>query len=144
MDATYRKLLTYSYNITGSYEDARDIVQDALEKYIHLDKSRIDNEVSYLNRMVINLSINFRQKHIRHTTYGVWLPEPIPTDTVESPLVREQTASYTLLVLMEALNVKERAVFVLKEAFNYSHDEIATALDISADNSRQLYSRAKK
>jgi len=74
----------------------------------------------------------------------VWLPEPVPTDTVESPLVREQTASYTLLVLMEALNVRERAVFVLKEAFSYTHEEIAAAIEISPDNSRQLYSRAKK
>jgi RNA polymerase sigma factor (sigma-70 family) len=144
MDATYRKLLTYAYNIIGSYEDAKDIVQDAFEKYIHLDKSKIENEVSYLVRMVINQSINFKTKFVRHTAYGVWLPEPVSTETVESGLVREQVASYTLLVLMERLNAKERAVFVLKEAFNYAHEEIATALNIGADDSRQVYSRAKK
>jgi RNA polymerase sigma factor (sigma-70 family) len=144
MDATYRKLLTYAYNIIGSYEDAKDVVQDVLEKYIHLDKSNIANEVSYLVRMVINQSINFKTKFVKHTTYGVWLPEPVSTETVESGLVREQVASYTLLVLMERLNAKERAVFVLREAFNYAHEEIAAALNIGADDSRQVYSRVKK
>ena len=144
MDAPYKKLLTLSYNVIGSYEDAKDIVQDALEKYIHLDKSTIENEVAYLTRMVVNLSINFKNKFGKHTGYGVWLPEPVSTETVESALAREQLASYSLLVLMEMLTVKERAVFVLKEAFSYAHEEIATALEMTADNSRQIYSRARK
>src|SRR5690606_6533393 len=50
----------------------------------------------------------------------------------------------SVLVLMEALNAKERAVYMLREAFNYTHEEIATALDITSDSARQLYSRAKK
>jgi RNA polymerase sigma factor (sigma-70 family) len=144
MDAAYRKLLIYAYNIIGSYEDAKDVVQDVMEKYIHLDKSQIENEVQYLTRMVINHSINFKNKFARQSAYGVWLPEPVSTNTAEVNLLREHVAHYTLLVLMENLNAKERAVYVLREAFNYSHEEIATALDISCDSSRQSYSCAKK
>lgn len=144
MDAAYRKLLTYSYNILGSFEDAKDVVQDVMEKYIHLDKTNIQNEVHYLTRMVINHSINFKNKCRRQAAYGVWLPEPVSAETAETHLMREQVAHYTLLALMETLNAKERAVYVLREAFNYSHEEIALALDITSDSVRQLYSRAKK
>ena len=59
-------------------------------------------------------------------------------------MIKRQVAHYSLLVLFEELNPKERAVFMLKESFNYSHDEIAHVLDISVENSRQLYSRSKK
>lgn len=144
MDAAYRKLLTYSYNIVGSLEDAKDVVQDVMEKYIHLDKTKIENEVHYLTRMVINHSINFKNRSSKQAAYGVWLPEPVSTETAETHLIREQLVNYTLLVLMETLNAKERAVYMLREAFNYSHEEIASALDITIDSTRQLYSRAKK
>ncbi len=144
MDAAYRKLLTYSYNILGSFEDAKDVVQDVMEKYIHLDKTKIENEVHYLTRMVINHSINLKNKFGKQTAYGVWLPEPVSTETAETNLIREQVARYTLLVLMETLNAKERAVYMLREAFNYTHEETAAALDITSENTRQLYSRAKK
>lgn len=144
MDATYRKLLTYAYNIMGSVDDAKDVVQDVMEKYIHLDKSKIEHEVQYLTRMVINHAINLKNRKSKQTGFGVWLPEPVATETGETNLIREQVAHYTLLVLMENLNAKERAVYVLREAFNYSHEDTAQALDITPDNARQLYSRAKK
>lgn len=144
MDAAYRKLLTYAYNIIGSVEDAKDVVQDVMEKYIHLDKSGIKHEVQYLTRMVINHSINFKNRMNKQSGFGVWLPEPVATETGETNLVREEVAHYSLLVLMENLTAKERAVYVLREAFNYSHEDTAEALEITADNARQLYSRAKK
>jgi len=52
--------------------------------------------------------------------------------------------SYSLMVLLEKLNVKQRAVFILKEAFDYDHEEIAQVLDITAENSRKLLSRARE
>lgn len=125
MNTAHRKLLTYSYNILGSYEDAKDVVQDVMEKYIHMDKTKIENEVHYLGKMVINHSINYKNKFGKQISHGVWLPEPISTDTAETHLIREQVAHYSLLVLMETLNAKERAVYILREAFNYSHEEIA-------------------
>lgn len=144
MDHLYKRLITYSYNILGSYEDAKDLVHDTLEKYISLDKSRIQNETNFLIKSVINHSINFKKQNSKVSKFGVWLPEPLNTESPDVKIIKEQTANYSLLVLMEKLNPKERAVFILKEGFDYSHDKIALALDISAENSRQLFSRAKK
>lgn len=144
MQENYRKLLTYSYNIVGSYEDAKDLVQDIIEKYISFDKSNIRDESNFLIRSIINHSINFKKRQSKKDTFGKWLPEPISFDQADSNLIKEQTARYTMLVLLENLNPRERAVFILKKGFDYSHEEIAELLCISLDNSRQLFSRANK
>ncbi|WP_347217896.1 sigma-70 family RNA polymerase sigma factor [Chryseobacterium sp.] len=144
MQENYSRLLTYAYNITGSYEDSQDLVQDVMEKYISLDKSEIRNETNFLIKSTINHAINFKNRHSKKMVYGEWLPEPLSFENVENKLIKEQTTRYTLLVLLEKLNARERAVYILKEAFDYSHQEIADVLDISVENSRKLLSRAGK
>lgn len=144
MEHLHKKLLTYAYNITGCYEDAKDMVQDTLEKYIAIDKTGIGNESNYLVKAVINTAINFKNRQKRQKGYGIWLPEPIATEHADTRLLREQTAGYSLLVLMERLNARERAVFILKEGLDYKHEEIAELLDISPENSRQLLTRSRK
>jgi RNA polymerase sigma factor (sigma-70 family) len=144
MEKVYKKLLTYSYNIVGSYDDAKDLVHDVLEKYIEIDKSHIQNESNFLIKSTINHSINFKNRQSRKVNFGVWLPQPVSTENPDSKIIKEQTANYSLLVLMEYLNPKERAVFILKEGFDYSHEEIADLLDITIENSRKLLSRARK
>lgn len=144
MQENYNRLLTYAYNITGSYEDSQDLVQDVIEKYISLDKSEIRDETNFLIKSTINHAINFKNRHSKKMVYGEWLPEPLSFENAENKLIKEQTARYTLLVLLEKLNARERAVYILKEAFDYSHQEIAEALDISVENSRKLLSRAGK
>ncbi|WP_343680564.1 sigma-70 family RNA polymerase sigma factor [Chryseobacterium arthrosphaerae] len=144
MQENYSRLLTYAYNITGSYEDSQDLVQDVIEKYISLDQSEIRNETNFLIKSTVNHAINFKNRHSKKMVCGEWLPEPISFDNAENKLIKEQTTRYTLLVLLEKLNARERAVYILKEAFDYSHQEIAEILDISAENSRKLLSRAGK
>ena len=144
MQENYSKLLTYAYNIVGSFDDARDLVHDVFEKYLSIDKAKIINESNFLIKSVINHSINFKSRQNKLGVFGEWLPEPVSFENAETKLIREQTAGYTMLVLLENLNPKERAVFILKEGFSYSHSEIADLLDISPDNSRQLLSRANK
>src|SRR5690606_3006571 len=114
MEDLHRTLATYAYNILGSMEDARDVVQDVLEKYIAMDPSRIGDARNYLIKAAINQAINLKKRKAYESTYGKWLPEPVEVHTPDSPLIREQTASYSLLVLMEKLNPLERAVFILK------------------------------
>ena len=72
------------------------------------------------------------------------MPEPIATDSVEHALHRKEVLSYSVMVLLERLSSKQRAVFILKEAFDYEHEEIASVLGITVESSRQLLSRAKK
>lgn len=137
----HHKLFPYAYNILGSAEDAKDVVQDILVKYLSVEKSHIENETGYLIKSVINHSINVKKKKNKIIPHNGWLPEPISTANLN--LDKEAILSYSLLVLLEKLTAKERAVFILKEAYDYSHKEIAEAINCSIDNSRKLLSRGK-
>lgn len=145
MDSLRPLLITYAYNIVGIYEDAKDIVQDAYVKFLGIDSEKIENKKAYLVRTVINLAINFknRQKKLRAQYPGQWLPEPIAIENADLMINKKELLSYSLLVLLEKLNARQRAVFILKEAFDYDHEEIAETLGITVENSRKLLSRAK-
>ena len=83
----------------------------------------------------------------REEYVGPWLPEPVLTSEIERPdTLAERAESITLafLVLLETLSAEERAVFLLKETFEYEHAEIAEMLGTSVENSRQLLHRAKE
>lgn len=136
-------LFPYAYNILGSSDDARDIIQDILVKYLSIDKNHIQNEIGYLTKSVINQSINLKKKKKTISTESIWLPEPVSTENADKNIHQEEILSYSILVLLEKLSAKERAVFILKEAFNYSHKEIADTIDFTTENSRKLLSRAK-
>lgn len=141
----YQKILfPYAYNILGSCEDAKDVVQDTILKYLSIKKSNhIENKTGYLIKSVINNAINTKKKNNRTVTDPLWLPEPVATENADKNLVAQEILSYSLLVLLEKLPPKERAVFILKEAFDYAHKEIALILDLNIENSRKLLSRAK-
>jgi RNA polymerase sigma factor (sigma-70 family) len=145
MDSLRPLLTSYAYNILGSYEDAKDIVQDVLLEMINRTGAEIQNEKAYLTRSVINRAINARNRlqKIQSGYPGNWLPEPVATETADANLNQKDILSYSLMVLLEKLDAKQRAVFILKEAFSYEHEEIAEVLDISVENSRKILSRAR-
>jgi RNA polymerase sigma-70 factor (ECF subfamily) len=138
-------LTSYAYNILGSYEDAKDVVQDVMLEMINRSGADITNEKAYLTRSVINRAINARNRlqKMQSGYPGSWLPEPVAPETADSELNQKDILSYSLMVLLEKLDAKQRAVFILKEAFSYEHEEIAEVLDISVENSRKILSRAK-
>ncbi|PST82605.1 RNA polymerase subunit sigma-24 [Pedobacter yulinensis] len=139
----HKKLVPYAYNILGSTDDARDAVQDVLIKHLQAPDGHALNEFGYLVRSVVNHSINLKKRNAKLVRGEVWLPEPVSTEFADRYLHRKEMISYSLMVLLENLNPKERAVFILKEAFDYSHEEIGGVLDIAPENSRKLLSRAK-
>lgn len=145
MEDYSKALFPYAYNITGSVEDARDVVQDVLAAHHASPAAGIENEKAYLIRSTINRAINEAKRRQRTLREGdVWLPEPIATDdAADRSLHLDEVLSYSLLVLMEGLTATERAVFILRESFDYSHAEIAGVLDITEEHSRKLLSRAK-
>ena len=112
-------------------------------KYLLIDKKHIENEIGYLIKSVINQSINVKKKKDKTTTNNIWLPEPISTENADDNINNEEILSYSMLTLLEKLTAKERAVFILKEAFDYSHKEIAETVDFTIENSRKILSRAK-
>jgi len=146
MDSLQQTLTSYAYNILGSYEEAKDIVQDVFVEMISRNGAVIENEKAYLTRAVINRAINAknRQKKWRSNYPGNWLPEPVATESADGNLHQKDILSYSLMILLEKLNARQRAVFILKEAFEYEHEEIAEVLEISVENSRKILSRARK
>jgi RNA polymerase sigma factor (sigma-70 family) len=137
-------LFPYAYNILGSAEDARDAVQDVLYKYLSGQQKEVDNEKAYLIKAVINQSINLKDKNKKIRYGDEWLPEPIATEETDKAVQLNDIAAYSLLILLEKLNPKERAVFILKEGFGYAHEEIAEVLSATPESSRQLLSRARR
>ncbi|HEU5148235.1 MAG TPA: sigma-70 family RNA polymerase sigma factor [Chryseosolibacter sp.] len=136
------KLFPYAYNILGSIDDARDVIQDVIVNHLESNVDNISNRSAYLIKSVINKSINLK-KRSKKIAGHTWLPEPIATENADEKIRSQEIVSYAMLVLLEYLNPKERAVFILKEAFDYSHQEIAEIFSISIETSRQLLSRAK-
>lgn len=136
-------LFPYAYNILGSAEDAKDAIQDVLSNYVATPREGVENEKNYLIKSVINHSINLRNRR-KKVNYGeVWLPEPVATESADANINLKDIVSYSLLILLEQLSPKERAVFILKEGFGYSHQEISEVLSGTVELSRKLLSRAK-
>ncbi|MFD5092539.1 RNA polymerase sigma-70 factor [Amycolatopsis thailandensis] len=139
-----------AYRLLGSAAEAEDAVQDAYPKWAGAERGSIESPRAWLAKVVTNLCLNrlTSARAQRERYVGPWLPEPVLTsDDALGPLEtaeQRDSVSLAMLVLLEQLGPVERAVFVLKEAFAYSHREIGAILDVSEVNSRQLHSRARR
>jgi RNA polymerase sigma factor (sigma-70 family) len=140
-------LLPFAYNILGDSMEAKDVVQEILNHYFLSDTGHIQNPKAYLVRSVINRSITEKKRiQLEKKKYtGEWLPAPVNQEAGIYQLAdRDRIINYSLLVLLERLNPKERAVFILIETFDFAHKEVAEVLDTTIENSRQLYKRARQ
>ncbi|WP_078877128.1 RNA polymerase sigma-70 factor [Streptomyces sp. 150FB] len=145
---THRRLLfDAAYRMLGSVADAEDVLQDAWVKWSRVDRSTVTYPRAYLLRTVTNLSLNrlTSARAVRETYVGPWLPEPLLTgpDVAEAAETAD-SVSMAMLVVMESLSPLERAVFVLREVFGYSHAEIAETLDRGEAAIRQTARRARE
>jgi RNA polymerase sigma-70 factor (ECF subfamily) len=149
----FRSLLfSIAYRMIGSVSEAEDIVQEAFLR-IHraeAEGTTIESPKAYLSAATTRLSINhLKSARVRREQYfGQWLPEPLLTDdSALDAAAHAETAdslSMAFLVLLESLTPVERAVFLLREVFDYGYDEIARIVDRTEDNCRQLYVRARR
>ena len=140
-----------AYRMLGSVSEAEDVVQEAyLRIHTALEAGeRIESPRAYVATVVTRLGIDqLRSARARRETYvGEWLPEPLVTDPAEDPARHAEMAdslSLAFLVLLESLSPEQRAVFLLREVFDYSYDEIARIVGKSEDNVRQLAVRARR
>jgi RNA polymerase sigma-70 factor (ECF subfamily) len=135
-------MLSIAYRMVGSFSEAEDIVQEAFVRLHEADE--VDSPKAWLSTVVTRLAIDhLRSARVRREQYtGTWLPEPVLSDP--DPAVRAESLDMAVLVLLESLTPVERAVFVLREAFDYGYDEIAEIVGKSEDNTRQLASRARR
>jgi RNA polymerase sigma-70 factor (ECF subfamily) len=136
-------LFTIAYHMLGEVPAAEDLVQDTFETWLQADRLQVKEVKAYLSRILINKALARLEqvKKQREVYKGVWLPQPL---LAEQDIQEEYTLEYALLFLLEKLNPYERAVFVLKEVFAYSHQQIADTLQITPENCRQLLHRAKE
>jgi RNA polymerase sigma-70 factor (ECF subfamily) len=149
----YRSLLfAMAYQMLGSPMEAEDIVQEAYLRYRATPPEEIRGLKSFLTTIVHHLCLDhLKSARTRRETYiGPWLPEPIITGdgaSFPSPLrqiTEWESLSMAFLVLLESLSPLERAVFLLREVFDYEYAEIAQITERSEAACRQLFSRAKK
>ncbi|MER7913629.1 RNA polymerase sigma-70 factor [Streptomyces sp. NPDC096068] len=142
------RMFGLAYRMLGSAEEAEDTVQDAYLRWSGADRAAIAHPAAWLATVVTRLSLNrLTSARAKREEYaGPWLPEPVLTrDGALGPLEsaeRRDAVSTALLVLLERLTPTERAVYVLREAFAYSHREIAGVLELGEANCRQVYGRA--
>ncbi|WP_182901859.1 RNA polymerase sigma-70 factor [Microbispora sp. H10830] len=140
-------LFSVAYRILGTAADAEDAVQDAWINWSAADRSQVADPKAYLTRIVSNVALErLRSTQRKREAYvGPWLPEPILTsaDTAEA-VADAESVSMAMLVVLETLSPLERAVFVLKEVFGFSHAEIAEAVERSEAAVRQAAHRARE
>jgi RNA polymerase sigma-70 factor (ECF subfamily) len=149
-EASRHRLEAIAYRLLGSAGEAEDAVQETFLRWQAADLDRIEVPEAWLTKVLTNLCLNqLASARARRETYvGQWLPEPLlagdpmlgPADTVE----QRESISYAVLTLLERLSPNERAVYVLREAFEYPHREIAEILDVTEAASQQTYHRAKQ
>jgi RNA polymerase sigma-70 factor (ECF subfamily) len=144
-------LFAIAYRMVGSVGEAEDLVQEALLRYHRaVDAGEdIESPKAWLSAVTTRLAIDhLRSARVRREEYvGTWLPEPLLTDTAPDAAEQAETAdsvSMALLVVLESLSPVERAVFLLREAFDYGYDEISEVVEKSESNTRQIAVRARR
>ncbi|MBF6176193.1 RNA polymerase sigma factor SigJ [Nocardia blacklockiae] len=140
-------LFTIAYEILGSATESDDVLQDSYLRWAEVDLTSVRDTKSYLARLVTRQALNtIRAGTRRREDYiGPWLPEPLLVDEHDAAadMVLADSVSMAMLVLLETLTPSERAVFVLRDVFDFDYDEIAAAVGKSVMTVRQVAHRAR-
>lgn len=144
----YRGLLfALAYRMLGSGTDAEDIVQEAFVRWLQTGDEKVQSPKAYLSTIVIRLCINQAEsaRAQREVYVGSWLPEPILTShhiEMAETAIQSESLSFAFLLLLQRLGPLERAVFLLREVFEFDYAEIVEIVDKSEANCRQILHRA--
>lgn len=145
-------LFAIAYRMLASVSDAEDVLQEAYLRYRRAldDGVTIGSLKAFLSTVVTRLALDHAKsaQQRREEYVGVWLPAPLLVDEATyDPAERAELAdsvSMAFLLVLERLDPVERAVFLLHDVFGYGHDEIADIVEVSAVNSRQIATRARR
>jgi RNA polymerase sigma-70 factor (ECF subfamily) len=146
------KLIGIAYRMLGEVARSEDVVQEAylrLHRHTVVEGERIDSPEAYLVTLVTRLSIDeLRSARARREVYvGEWLPEPLVADPSADPAASVELAeslSLSFVVVLETLSPEQRAVFLLRDVFDYPYERIAEILDKRPDAIRQIATRARR
>jgi len=145
----YQPLLrSIATKMVGCVEDAEDIVQDTYLKWLTIDTSRVNNTKAYLIRAVTNNCLNHLDSIKRKK--DEFLENLNPAELIEKYKEKEifhfdleNEVSAALAVIHKKLEPVEKAVYILREVFNFEYDELQVLVDRKKSNCRQLFCRAK-
>lgn len=144
-------LFTIAYEILGTATESDDVLQESYLRWAEVDLDTVRDTKAFLAQLVTRQSLNaLRAQSRRREEYvGPWLPEPLlltagVAGDASADVVLAESVSMAMLVVLETLTPDERAVFVLREVFGFSHDEIATAIGKSSSAVRQMAHRARE
>ncbi len=142
-------LFSIAYRMLGSVTDAEDILQEAFLRWQEVKDPGIQSPSAFLVTIVTRLCINQLQssRRKRESYVGEWLPEPVVTGAGADPSLAiqvDESLCLAFLVLLERLTPVERAVFLLREVFDYDYPEIAQILSYTETNCRQILRRARQ
>ena len=138
-------LFGIAYRMLGSVADAEDVVQETFLRYQEAE-AEVGSPKAYLATITTRLAIDqLRSARSRREVYpGEWLPEPLVGDDTAGHAETADSLSLAFLHLLERLSPVERAVFLLREVFDYPYDEVAGIVGKSPENCRQILSRAHR
>jgi RNA polymerase sigma-70 factor (ECF subfamily) len=141
------QLFALAYRMLGSATDAEDIVQEAFVRWLQASEQEVQSPRAYLSTIVTRLCINQAEsaRAQREVYAGSWLPEPLltsPGTEGAEKVMLDETLSFAFMVMLEQLGPLERAVFLLREVFEYDYPEIAAIVDKGEANCRQIFHRA--
>jgi RNA polymerase sigma-70 factor (ECF subfamily) len=147
-----------SYRITGSAADADDVVQETFVRAYQHAPPHLEDPRRWLTRVAVNAGRDMLRRRKRRGYVGPWLPTPIETgddvppsfeptvdgETLEGRYDLMESVSLAFLQALEALTPTQRAVLILRDVFDYSAAEVASALDMSEGNVRTIHHRARR
>ncbi|MEU7755709.1 SigE family RNA polymerase sigma factor [Micromonospora sp. NPDC049101] len=135
VETRYMDLLRVAYHLTGSAQDAEDLVQSALVKVMRRWR-RVDDPMAYLRRVMINHHISSWRRHRVHEVVTSILPDRSTRDMTEA--VTERHALYEA---MRELTPRTRAVIVLRYVVDLPEVAVAAALGCSVGSVKSRASR---
>lgn len=156
--AQRRRLWSLAYRLTGSAEDADDVVQETFLRLVAQPPDAAPAELGpWLARVATNLGIDALRRRRRRAYVGPWLPSPVETSDEEplaarpadgpDPEVRyglAESASFAFLLALEALSPRQRAVLLLRDVLGNTPRETAGLLATTEGNVRVLHLRARR
>ncbi len=142
-----RRLLAIARRFLAGPSEAEDLVQETWIRWQKMDRSVVTDPQALLatmtTRLAINVSQSARRRHETSMTPSVSERTAAGDDPAATAEQRE-AVEQAVLVVLESLTPRERAAFVLREAFDYPYAQISEFLHLGAANTRQLVSRARK
>jgi RNA polymerase sigma-70 factor (ECF subfamily) len=156
--AQRRPLWSLAYRLTGSADDADDVVQEAFARLAAAPLERPPEELGrWLARVATNLGIDALRRRRRRAYTGSWLPSPVetPEDDPLAALASDapdperryglaESATFAFLVALEALPPRQRAALLLRDVLGHSAAEAAALLGTTEGNLRVLHLRARR